>query len=80
MNNIPNIIVAACSDGILIAHKDKTNQIKEILGQLSQSPMLGSYQVGIKHRIKAVTNLELKEVLLGDELVLEEITRFTINW
>lgn len=148
--SIPDIIVAANSDGILIANKDKANQIKEILTQVPQIPMYGekrwgSYRVlnywkndngietmikrvcltkgsftsyhlhlkrqevvtilsgsaeilmedklyrlvagealqipvGIKHGIKAVTNLELMEVLLGNELALEDITRFTINW
>ncbi|WP_171628566.1 sugar phosphate nucleotidyltransferase [Paenibacillus plantarum] len=148
--SVPDIIVAASSDGILIANKDKANQIKDLLSQVPQLPMYGekrwgSYQVlnywkndngietmikkvcltkgtstsyhlhlkrqeivtvlsgsaeilmedklyrlvagealqipaGIKHGIKAVTNLELMEVLLGDELVQEDTTRFTINW
>ncbi|CAN7534125.1 sugar phosphate nucleotidyltransferase [Paenibacillus sp. LjRoot153] len=35
---------------------------------------------GIKHGIKAVTNLELMEVLLGKELSQEDITRFSKKW
>lgn len=47
---VPDIIAAASSDGILIANKDKANQIKEILAQVRQIPMYeekrwGSYQV-----------------------------------
>lgn len=148
--SVPDIIVAASSDGILIANKDKANQIKEILAQVPHLPMYGekrwgSYQIlnywkndngiesmikkvclikgtstsyhlhlkrqeivtilsgsaeilmegklyrlvagealqipaGIKHGIKAVTTLELMEVLLGDELALEDIIRFAIKW
>ena len=146
-----DIIVAANSDGILIANKEKAHLIKEKLTQVSQIPMYGekrwgTYQVlkywrddeqgkesmikivnisqgkhtsyhqhgnrqesltilsgsaeilmedklyrllagdvlqipaGIKHGIKAVTELELMEVLLGNELSQEDITRFSIIW
>ncbi|MCJ8010532.1 sugar phosphate nucleotidyltransferase [Paenibacillus sp. KQZ6P-2] len=147
---VPDTIVAASSDGILIANKDKANRIKERLPQVPQIPMYeekrwGSYQIlnywkdekgneamikkvkltqgkytsyhqhlkrqeivtivmgsaeilmedrlyklqagdvlqipaGIKHGIKAVTDLELMEVLLGKELAQEDITRFVIDW
>ncbi|MBP1964276.1 sugar phosphate nucleotidyltransferase [Paenibacillus aceris] len=147
---IPDIIVAANFDGILIANKDKSNLIKERLAQAPQFPMYGekrwgSYRVlkywkdemgneamikivnltqgrctsyhqhlkrqesltilsgiaeilledklcrllagdvlqippGAKHGIKAVTDLELMEVLLGSELSHEDINRFAINW
>lgn len=147
---IPDIIVAANTDGILIAKKNKANLIKERLAQVPQIPMYeekrwGSYRVlnywkdergieamiksvkliqgnytsyhqhlkrqeivtilsgsaeilmeeklyklqagdvlqipaGTKHGIKAVTNLELMEVLLGNELAQEDIIRFAIKW
>ncbi|OCT14358.1 hypothetical protein A8709_26425 [Paenibacillus pectinilyticus] len=147
---VPDIIVAANSNGIIIANKDKANQIKEILADISPIPMYaekrwGSYRIidywkkddgnetmikkvnltqgnntsyhqhhncqeivtilsgcaeilmedklymlqagdalqipaGIKHGIKAVTHLELMEVVLGKELAQEDITRYAIHW
>ncbi|GAA0373679.1 sugar phosphate nucleotidyltransferase [Paenibacillus motobuensis] len=147
---VSDLIVAASSDGILVANKEKSNQIKEILTQVRQIPMYeekrwGSYQVlkcwkdeagievmikkvrfaqgkytsyhrhlgrqeivtiitgsadilmegkqyklqagdvlqipaGINHGIKAVTNLELMEVLLGKELALEDIVHIAMEW
>ncbi|WP_171681708.1 sugar phosphate nucleotidyltransferase [Paenibacillus planticolens] len=147
---IPDIIVAANFDGILIANKDKANLIKERLAQTPQIPMYvekswGSYRIlnywknemgieamikivkftqgkstsyhqhlqrkemltilsgtaeilmeekryrllagdvlqipaGLKHGIKAVTDLELLEVQLGHELAQEDTIRFAVNW
>ncbi len=147
---VPDIIVAASTDGILIAKKEKANLIKESLAQVPRMPMYGekswgSYRVldywkdeqgnetmikkvqmtkgtntsyhlhfnrqevvtilsgnaeilmddklymllagdvlqipaGVKHGIKASTNLELMEVLLGNELDKEDITYFANNW
>ncbi|NQX58256.1 sugar phosphate nucleotidyltransferase [Paenibacillus qinlingensis] len=147
---VPDLIVAASSDGILIAHKEKAHLIKERLAQTTQFPMQvekrwGSYQImnywkdehgaesiikmvkivqgnltsyhqhenrqesltilsgigevlmgdklyrlvagdvilipaGIRHGIKAVTNLEFMEVLLGKELSQEDITRYSQTW
>lgn len=148
---VSDLVVAANSDGILIANKEKAHLIKERLAQVTQIPMQvekrwGSYQIlkywkneengtegmikivkithekltsyhqhenrqesltilsgigeilmgdklyrllagdvmqipaGIKHGIKAVTNLEFMEVLLGKELSQEDITRFAQTW
>ncbi|NQX65891.1 cupin domain-containing protein [Paenibacillus alba] len=147
---ISDMIVAASSDGILIAHKEKANLIKERLPQGALFPRYGekrwgTYEVlnhwenefgfevmvkkvqlsqgnctsyhqhlhrqeivtiasgtaeifmddkrhtllpgdvlqipaGVKHGIKAVTPLELMEVLIGNELAQEDILRFEITW
>jgi mannose-1-phosphate guanylyltransferase len=148
---VSDLVVAANSDGILIANKEKAHLIKERLAQVTQIPMYvekrwGSYHIlkywksdeqgtegmlklvklvpgkmtsyhqhenrqesltilsgiaellmedklyrliagdvmlvpaGVKHGIKAVTNLEFMEVLLGKELSQEDITRFSEMW
>ncbi|MBJ6360057.1 sugar phosphate nucleotidyltransferase [Paenibacillus sp. GCM10012307] len=145
-----DLMVAASSDGILIANKDKANQIKERLERTPQIPMYeekrwGSYQVlnywknetgievmikqvklirrkytsyhlhlerqkiltivtgnaevlmegklyklqsgdvlqipaGTNHGLKAVTDLELMEVLLGKDLAKEDVIRVAMEW
>lgn len=148
---VSDLVVAANSDGILIANKEKAHLIKERLAQVTQIPMhvekrWGSYQIlrywkndengtegmlklvkltsgemtsyhlhknrqesltilsgiaellmedklyrliagdvmlipaDIKHGIKAVTQLEFMEVLLGKELPQEDIVRFSQTW
>ncbi|WP_160496202.1 sugar phosphate nucleotidyltransferase [Paenibacillus dendrobii] len=150
MIGVSDLIVAASSDGILIANTEKANQIKERLEHVPQIPMYeekrwGSYRVlnywkdetgnevifkqvklihgkytsyhqhlkrqesvtivtgsaeilmegkkyklqagdvlqipaGTKHGIKAVTNLELMEVLLGPDLAKEDVIRIAMEW
>ena len=147
---VSDLMVAASSDGILIANKDKANQIKERLEHIPQIPMYeekrwGSYRVlnywkdekgsevmikqvkliqkkytsyhqhlerqesvtivtgsaeilmegklyklqagdvlqipaGTKHGIRAVTDLELMEVLLGEDLAKEDVIRVAMEW
>lgn len=147
---VSDLIVAASSDGILIANKDKANQIKEKLEHVPQVPMYeekrwgscrvlnhgtdetgneamikqvkiiqgkytsyhrhrkrqeivvivtGSAEIlmegriykvqagdvlqipaGFKHGIKAVTDLELMEVLLGKNLAQEDVIRVAMEW
>ncbi|MBE9914748.1 cupin domain-containing protein [Paenibacillus donghaensis] len=150
MIGVSDLIVAASSDGILIANKDKANQIKERLEHVPQIPMYeekrwGSYRVlnywkdetgmevmikkvkltqgkytsyhrhlkrqeivtivtgsaeilmegrlyklqagdvlqitaGFKHGIKAITDLELMEVVLGKDLAQEDVHRVAMEW
>lgn len=150
MIGVSDLIVAASSDGILIANKDKANQIKESLEHVPQIPMYeekrwGSYRVlnywkdetgmevmikkvkltqgkytsyhrhlkrqeivtivtgsaeilmegrlyklqagdvlqitaGFKHGIKAITDLELMEVVLGKDLAQEDVHRVAMEW
>lgn len=147
---VSDLIVVASSDGILIANKDDSNQIKERLEHVRQIPMYaekrwGSYRIlnywkdetgnevmikrvklihgkytsyhqhlerqeivtivmgsaeilmegelyklqasdvlqipaGTKHGIKAVTDLELMEILLGEDLEKEDVIRVTMEW
>lgn len=146
---ISNAIVAASPDGVLVANKESSHRIKEIIGELDNRPMyeerrwgwyrvlehtkiggnevltkrIGinagcnlSYQyhfnrsevwtiikgegvlahndklsvvrpgdvlkinVGDKHALKAVTDLELIEVQTGSELIEEDIVRIFMTW
>lgn len=142
---IDNSVIVASSDGILVARKDETYKLKEVISELSSRPMYerkrwGRYKViegnagsltkklilepgkqisyqyhehrkevwtiisgegvvyldGIKrnvtigdviyveeymkHGIKAITELEIIEVQIGDKLVEEDIIRFEMEW
>jgi mannose-1-phosphate guanylyltransferase len=144
---VSNIIVAASPDGILIANKDKSNQIKNFLneGQIPKysEKRWGKYQLldhsitdsetltkkvemlpekntsyhmhkhrkeiiiilsgngellldgvyqrirtgdvlhisqGVKHAIKSITPLEYLEIQIGNELLIEDITRIAVLW
>ncbi|RTE10950.1 sugar phosphate nucleotidyltransferase [Paenibacillus whitsoniae] len=83
---VPDLIVAANSDGILISNKDKADRIKEILGPTSQMPMYeekrwGSIRIidywknedGIEIMIKKVTLTQGKNTSYHQHLKCQEI-------
>lgn len=82
---VKDLAIAATPDGIFVSDKPTSSYLKDYV--IERRPMAGkklwgygSYSAWKKHAVKAVTELHIIEVQVGDELTEDDIERLEWDW